>query len=51
MDFAINEISSNQGILYDANVVDSCIKVLKREEFVFNEDEVLAGRDLERDLL
>lgn len=51
MDFAINEISSNQGILYDANVVDSCIKVLKREEFVFDEDEVLAGRDLERDLL
>ncbi|MCF7793157.1 MAG: response regulator [Candidatus Cloacimonetes bacterium] len=37
LDFAIKEISSNRGVLYDAAVVDACLNVVKDEKFVFED--------------
>ncbi len=34
-DISINEISQNKGILFDADVVEACIKVLVEDEFEF----------------
>lgn len=34
-DISINEISRNKGILFDADVVEACIKVLVEDEFEF----------------
>ena len=36
IDAAIDEIKSNRGSLYDARVVDACIRVLKEKEFKFD---------------
>ncbi len=32
---ALKEISKNRGIIYDRNVVNTCIKLFKKKEFVF----------------
>jgi PAS domain S-box-containing protein len=34
--FALNEISKNKGILYDANVVDACLKLFREKNFAFS---------------
>jgi len=34
--FALNEISKNKGILYDANVVDICLKLFQKKNFAFS---------------
>jgi len=33
---ALDEISKNKGILYDANVVDACLKLYKKKNFAFS---------------
>lgn len=33
---ALDEISKNQGILYDANVVDACLKLFRENDFAFS---------------
>ncbi len=33
---ALDEISKNKGILYDANVVDACLKLFRENNFVFS---------------
>ena len=38
IDKALEEISQNKGILYDPEVVDTCIKLFKEKEFKFNKD-------------
>ncbi len=35
IDAALEEISKNKGILYDHKVVDVCIKLFKKKEFIF----------------
>ena len=37
IDAALEEISKNRGILYDPEVVDVCLKLLKEKEFKFDE--------------
>ena len=37
IDKALEEISKNRGRLYDADVVDACLKLFKEEEFKFEE--------------
>jgi len=32
---ALDEISHNSGILYDANVVEACLKIFREERFSF----------------
>jgi len=34
--FALDEISKNKGILYDANVVDVCLKLFREKNFAFS---------------
>ncbi len=34
--FALDEISKNRGILYDANVVDACLKLFQEKNFTFS---------------
>jgi HD-GYP domain-containing protein (c-di-GMP phosphodiesterase class II) len=34
--FALDEISKNKGILYDANVVDACLKLFQKKNFIFS---------------
>jgi PAS domain S-box-containing protein len=34
--FALDEISKNKGILYDANVVDACLKLFQEKNFAFS---------------
>ena len=36
IDFALDEIFKNKGILYDANVVDACLKLFQEKRFSFN---------------
>jgi putative nucleotidyltransferase with HDIG domain len=36
-DMALKEISKNKGVLYDPNVVHSCVKVLKEKDFQFSQ--------------
>jgi HD-GYP domain-containing protein (c-di-GMP phosphodiesterase class II) len=36
IDYAINEITKNRGILYDANVVDACINLFREKNFVLS---------------
>ena len=31
--FALEEISRNKGILYDANVVDACLKLFQEKNY------------------
>ncbi len=50
LDFAIKEITANSGILYDAEVVSACIRIIEEEDFIFDEDKKNLSRDLERDL-
>jgi HD-GYP domain-containing protein (c-di-GMP phosphodiesterase class II) len=33
--FALDEISKNKGILYDANVVDACLKLFQEKNYSF----------------
>jgi hypothetical protein len=33
---ALDEISKNKGILYDANVVDACLKLFREKNFAFS---------------
>jgi HD-GYP domain-containing protein (c-di-GMP phosphodiesterase class II) len=33
---ALDEISKNKGILYDANVVDACMKLFQEKNFSFS---------------
>jgi PAS domain S-box-containing protein/putative nucleotidyltransferase with HDIG domain len=35
IDFALDEISRNRGTLYDANVVDACLRLFRTKEFSF----------------
>jgi HD-GYP domain-containing protein (c-di-GMP phosphodiesterase class II) len=35
IDEALQEISQNRGILYDANVVDACLKLFLEKRFEF----------------
>jgi HD-GYP domain-containing protein (c-di-GMP phosphodiesterase class II) len=35
IDFAIDEIFKNRGTLYDADVVDTCLKLFKEKNFSF----------------
>jgi HD-GYP domain-containing protein (c-di-GMP phosphodiesterase class II) len=37
IDKAIEEISKNRGKLYDADVVDACVKLFKEKGFKFEE--------------
>jgi HD-GYP domain-containing protein (c-di-GMP phosphodiesterase class II) len=34
--FALDEISKNKGILYDANVVDTCLKLFREKNFALS---------------
>jgi response regulator RpfG family c-di-GMP phosphodiesterase len=34
---ALEEISKNRGILYDPDVVDACLKLLKEKDFKFRQ--------------
>jgi len=36
IDFALDEISKNKGILYDSNVVDACLKLFKEKHFALS---------------
>jgi len=36
IDFALEEISRNKGILYDANVVEACLRLFKEKNFVLS---------------
>jgi len=36
MDFALDEIERNKGVLYDADVVEACRKVIKEDRFRFD---------------
>ena len=36
INFALDEISKNKGILYDANVVDACLNYFRRKTFLLN---------------
>ncbi len=36
INFALDEISKNKGILYDANVVDTCLKLFREKNFAFS---------------
>jgi PAS domain S-box-containing protein len=36
IDFALEEISKNKGLLYDANVVDVCLKLFLEKNFAFS---------------
>lgn len=36
LDFALEEITKNRGILYDEDVVDACLKLFKHGKFVFS---------------
>ncbi len=36
-EMAMNEISQNRGVLYDADVVDACLKLLKEKGFHFRQ--------------
>ena len=36
-DMAIEEISQNRGVLYDADVVDACLKLLQEKDFQFRQ--------------
>jgi PAS domain S-box-containing protein len=36
IDFALDEISKNKGILYDVNVVDTCLKLFREKNFSFS---------------
>jgi len=36
IDKALEEISQNKGILYDSEVVDTCLKLFKEKSFRFN---------------
>jgi len=36
INFAIDEISKNRGILYDKRVVDACLKLLQNNNYTFN---------------
>jgi putative nucleotidyltransferase with HDIG domain len=36
-DMAIEEISQNRGVLYDADVVDACMKLLQEKDFQFRQ--------------
>src|SRR5208283_5326398 len=35
LEAALKEISANKGVLYDANVVDACVRVFKERGFQF----------------
>ena len=35
INFALDEISKNKGLLYDANVVDTCLKLFREKNFAF----------------
>jgi HD-GYP domain-containing protein (c-di-GMP phosphodiesterase class II) len=34
-DAALKEISDNKGVIYDADVVDACLRVFKKKGFEF----------------
>jgi len=36
---ALDEISRNRGVLYDANVVDACLRLFKEKGFRWNDAE------------
>ncbi len=36
INFALDEITKNRGILYDANVVDNCLKLFKDKNYTFS---------------
>jgi HD-GYP domain-containing protein (c-di-GMP phosphodiesterase class II) len=36
-DMALEEISQNRGVLYDADVVDACMKLLQEKDFQFRQ--------------
>jgi HD-GYP domain-containing protein (c-di-GMP phosphodiesterase class II) len=36
-EMALEEISKNKGILYDPDVVDACVKLLKKKGFQFRQ--------------
>ena len=36
IDYAINEITKNRGILFDGDVVDACLKLFRDKNFVFS---------------
>jgi len=36
IDFALEEITKNKGVLYDENVVDACIKLFREKHFVLS---------------
>jgi putative nucleotidyltransferase with HDIG domain len=36
IDYALNEISKNRGVLYDADVVDACIRVFQKKSFTLS---------------
>jgi len=35
LDQALEEITSNKGVLYDADVVDTCVKLFREKGFKF----------------
>ncbi len=37
LEIAIEEIEDNKGILYDPNVVENAVRILKNGTFVFNQ--------------
>jgi len=37
LEFALEEISQNRGILYDANVVDACLRLFRERKFTLNQ--------------
>lgn len=39
---ALGEIKQNKGILYDPDVVDSCVKVFKKDNFCFDNNESIS---------
>jgi HD-GYP domain-containing protein (c-di-GMP phosphodiesterase class II) len=34
LNYALDEISKNRGILYDANVVDACLRLFRDKKFL-----------------
>ena len=36
LEFALEEISKQKGIFFDSEIVDSCIKIIKNQSFIFH---------------
>lgn len=45
LDKALNEIAANKGILYEADVVDACLRLFKKKHFKFNSQYLLDEPD------